>query len=70
MKRVISLILTLTMVLGLTACGGDPAGSSSSSAKTEGERKPLAAFLEPQNGFLPAGPAQPLPPGRTPAESL
>uniref|UniRef100_A0A8C2RIC1 Ras-responsive element-binding protein 1 n=1 Tax=Capra hircus TaxID=9925 RepID=A0A8C2RIC1_CAPHI len=28
----------------------------------EGERKPLAAFLEPQNGFLPAGPAQPLPP--------
>ena len=26
-----------------------------------GERKPLAAFLEPQNGFLPAGPAQPLP---------
>ncbi|XP_010834184.1 PREDICTED: ras-responsive element-binding protein 1 [Bison bison bison] len=27
----------------------------------EGERKPLAAFLEPQNGFLPAGPAQPLP---------
>lgn len=27
-----------------------------------GERKPLATFLEPQNGFLHGGPAQPLPP--------
>uniref|UniRef100_A0A8C6E5R5 Ras-responsive element-binding protein 1 n=1 Tax=Moschus moschiferus TaxID=68415 RepID=A0A8C6E5R5_MOSMO len=28
----------------------------------QGEHKPPAAFPEPQNGFLPAGPAQPLPP--------
>ncbi|XP_038440035.1 ras-responsive element-binding protein 1 isoform X2 [Canis lupus familiaris] len=27
-----------------------------------GDRKPLATFLEPQNGFLHGGPAQPLPP--------
>ena len=43
MKRIISLILALTMVLGLTACGGDPAGSSSSGEKQPtGERKPLS----------------------------
>lgn len=29
---------------------------------TFGERKPLATFLEPQNGFLHGGPPQPLPP--------
>nr|XP_035959808.1 ras-responsive element-binding protein 1 isoform X3 [Halichoerus grypus] len=29
---------------------------------TFGERKPLAPFLEPQNGFLHGGPPQPLPP--------
>ena len=43
MKRIISLLLALTMVLGLTACGGDPAASGSGSASgAQGERKPLS----------------------------
>ncbi|KAB0358535.1 hypothetical protein FD754_002691 [Muntiacus muntjak] len=49
-------------VLAADGLGPAEAPAEAPGRGDEGEHKPLAAFLEPQNGFLPAGPAQPLPP--------
>ncbi|XP_040839956.1 ras-responsive element-binding protein 1 [Ochotona curzoniae] len=38
------------------------AAEASAPGQEAGERKPLAAFLEPQNGYLHGGPSQPAPP--------
>ena len=42
MKRILSLILALAMVLGLTACGGSEPAASSAGSQNTGERKPLS----------------------------
>ncbi|XP_061003660.1 ras-responsive element-binding protein 1 isoform X1 [Dama dama] len=49
-------------VLAADGLGPADAPAEAPGRGDEGEHKPLAAYLEPQNGFLPAGPAQPLPP--------
>uniref|UniRef100_G1TPT0 Ras-responsive element-binding protein 1 n=1 Tax=Oryctolagus cuniculus TaxID=9986 RepID=G1TPT0_RABIT len=48
---------------GLGPAEAPAAAAAAASARgDEGDRKPLAAFLEPQNGYLHGGPSQPPPP--------
>ncbi|XP_062040289.1 ras-responsive element-binding protein 1 isoform X1 [Lepus europaeus] len=48
---------------GLGPAEAPAAAAAAASARgEEGDRKPLAAFLEPQNGYLHGGPSQPPPP--------
>ncbi|XP_057554421.1 ras-responsive element-binding protein 1 isoform X2 [Hippopotamus amphibius kiboko] len=47
--------------LGSAEAPAEASGRAEEAGAALGECKPLAAFLEPQNGFLHGGPAQPLP---------